>query len=358
MTRDPWSVLVDVAPAAVDPTSLDRARARVEADRREVVSLGRARRRTRRVVLVAGLSVAAAALAVVVPVLGRGETETPSPVARILGVIPAAAVGENCSNQQDPVPGPADPDRPVARDQWARIPAVRGLLHLVGDRVPEHSAVSSGPGVCDAIPVAVLHDEPGRRGIVVYRDVTEPFRGVGPTLDDATVRGFAAHVLSPPAGHHYVAWTDDDGIRWFVEANGMTVPELVATLDSALDDTGLAAVPDDYVAVPVPPHDPTGTVYRWTVQYDEGGYVYLEVTSPARTPVDARASWPGEQEYTTVAGVRALYLPQEQGGAGLRWSTADASYRLVVAGADLAQLREIAEHLEPVSPDDPRLPAR
>ncbi|CAM5785782.1 hypothetical protein [Cellulomonas persica] len=358
MTRDPWSVLVDVAPDAVDPASLDRARTRVDADRHGVANLGRARRHTRRVVLVAGLSVAAAALAVVVPVVGREDTERPSPVARILGVIPAAAVDANCSNQQDPVPGPADPDRPVERGEWSTIPTVRGLLHLVGDRTPEFAAVSSGPAVCDAIPVTVLHDEPGKRGIVVYRDVTEPFHGAEAILKDATVRGFPAQVLSPPAGHHYLSWTDADGIRWFVEANGMTVPELVATLDAALDDTGLAAVPDGYEAVPVPPHDPTGTVYRWSVQYEQGGYVYLEVTSPARTPVDARAAWPGEQEFTTVAGVRALYLPQEQGGAGLRWVTDDVSYRLVVAGADLAELQEVAESLEPVSLDDPRLPGR
>ncbi|NTW40211.1 MAG: hypothetical protein HGA44_10050 [Cellulomonadaceae bacterium] len=202
----------------------------------------------------------------------------------------------------------------------------------------------------------MLTDEAGQGGIVVYRDVTEPFRGAT-HLAEVTVRGYPAKVLSPAARHHYASWTDADGVRWFVEAAGLTVDELVATLDLSLDDAGLARVPEGYQAAAIPEHDPTGTDYRWSVQYETGGYIYLEVTSPARVPVEARAAWgDDDQQYTTVNGERALYLPYEQGGAGIRWATEDASYRLVVAGADLTQLREMAEHVELVTADDPRLP--
>ncbi|WP_448071801.1 hypothetical protein [Georgenia yuyongxinii] len=92
------------------------------------------------------------------------------------------------------------------------------------------------------------------------------------------------------------------------------------------------------------------------MQYEAGRYVYLEVTTPARAPVETMASWAGDQQYTTVGDARAVYLPLEQGGAGIRWNTPEASYRLVVAGADLPELQEIAEGLEHITPDDPRLP--
>jgi hypothetical protein len=361
MTRDPWSVLVDVSPRRpVDEPGLDRARTRLDADCQAVVGLDdrreRRARRTRRAVAIAGVSVAAAAAAVILPVVDLGGRESPSPpAAQFLGVLPAAAVGLGCTNEFDPVPGLSDPDQVVARDVWGSLAPVREILYLVGDRSPEMVQVTSGPAVCDAIPVAVLHDEAGQRGIVVYRDVTEPFRGAT-NLGEVTVRGYAAKVLSPPAGHHFVSWTDDGGVRWFVEAAGVSVDELSATLTASLDDAGLATVPDGFQAVPIPAHDPNGTVYRWSVQYEAGGYVYLEVTSPARAPVETRAAWAVDQQYTTVGDARAVYLPHEQGGAGIRWMTEEASYRLVVAGADLPELREMAENLERVSPDDPRLP--
>ncbi|MCR6688769.1 hypothetical protein [Cellulomonas sp.] len=359
MNRDLWSVLVDLDPgASTDGATLARARERVDAQRSGVVHLDARRKRAGRVLAVAALSAAAAALAVVLPVTGRSGQEPPSPVAQLLGVIPAAAVGAGCSNEGLPVPGPSDPDAVVPRDQWSQLPEVAGLLAVVGDRTADSAFVVSGPALCDAIPVAVLHDPAGERGIVVFRDVTEPFRGAEEILTDATVRGYPAQVLSPPAGHHFISWTDDAGIRWFAQANGVTVPELTAVLDEALDDEGFAAAPPGFRAVPVPPHDAAGTVYRWAVQYDEGPFVYLEVTSPARVPVEVYATWPGEREFTTVGGHRAVFTPEDQGGAGLRWTTDAASFRLIVEGADLASLREIAEHLEPVTVDDPRISGR
>lgn len=353
MTRDPWPVLVELAPRqALDPISLERARVRVDAAQDAAAGVnGRRRSQVRRVVAVAGLSAAAAVVAVVLPTVDRGSEGS----APFLGVLPAAAVGLGCSNEQDPVPGLSDPDEVVPRNRWGSVPAVGEILHVVDGRTPDSAQVTSGPAVCDAIPVAVLHDEAGNRGIVVYRDVTEPFRGVT-TLGETTVRGYRAQVLTPPAGHHFVSWTDDAGVRWFVEAAGLSVDELAVALTASLDDTGLATVPDGFRAVAVPADDPTGTLYRWSAQYDKGRYVYLEVTTPARTPVEARAAWGVEQQYTTVGGHRAVYLPQEQGGAGLRWATEEASYRLVVAGADLPELQAIASDLEHISPDDPRLP--
>lgn len=359
MNRDLWSVLVDLDPgASTDGTALARVRERVDAQRSGAVHLDARRKRARRVLAVATLSAAAAALAVVLPVTGRSGQEPPSPVAQLLGVIPAAAVGAGCSNEELPVPAPSDPDAEVSRDQWSQLPKVARLLAVVGDRTADYASVVSGPAVCDAIPVAVLHDQAGERGIVVYRDVTEPFRGAEEILTDAIVRGYPAQVLSPPAGHHFISWTDDAGIRWFAEANGVTVPELTAVLDEALDDEGFVAAPPGFRAVPVPPHDPAGTVYRWRVQYDEAPYVYLEVTSPAREPVEVYAAWPRELEFTTVDGHRAVFTPDGQGGASLVWTTDAASFRLIVEGADLATLREIAEHLEPVTADDPRISGR
>ncbi|NCT92400.1 hypothetical protein GXB85_15805 [Cellulomonas sp. APG4] len=358
MTRDAWTLLLELAPSVpVDEAGLARARSHVEARRAGVDDLAYRRRRralgVRRLTAAAGV---AAVAAVVWPLGGNGDGDGPSTgVPQALGVLPAAAVGMGCTNEDLPVPGLSDPDQPVPRDLWGSVPQVRESLYLVGDRTPETAHVTSGPAVCDAIPVAVLHDEVGRRGVVVYRDVTQAFRGAT-NLGRTTVRGHAAQVLSPPAGHHFVSWTDDEGIRWFTEAAGVSVEELVGILDTSLDDDGLVATPEGFRSVPVHAPDPEGTVYRWTVQYESGGYLYLEVTTPARGAVEMRASWATEQQYTTVGDVRAVYLPQEQGGAGLRWTTDEASYRLVVAGADLAELQEIATSLEHVSPDDPRLP--
>ncbi|WP_149203244.1 hypothetical protein [Actinotalea subterranea] len=333
--------------------SLDALHSGLSAER-VLASSRRARRRR-----TAGLSAVTAVVALAVVAVGAGWTGVdggaePVPAAApLLGILPVAAVGHGCA--EVPVPGLSDPDQVVPTDRWGSLAPVAGILHLVDDRTPEYAVVTSGPAVCDAVPVAVLHDEDGQRGVVVYRDVTEPFRGIT-DLDEATVLGHPADVLSPPAGHHYVSWTDDDGVRWFAEAAGLSVEELAETLTASLDDTGLATVPEGFESVPVPEHEPDGTVYRWAVQYEAGGYTYLEVTSPARAPVEARAAWPGEQQYTTVGDAAAVYLPDEQGGAGIRWNTAEASYRLVIAGADLTELRETAERLEPVTPDDPRLP--
>lgn len=316
----------------------------LEAERVLAASLRAQRRRT--------VGASAAAVAVVVAAVaigpswagvgGRGEP------------VPAVpAVGHAC--RELPTPGLSDPETEVPPARWDSVPAIRGILHLVDERVPQYARVTSGPAACDTIPVAVLHDEPGQRGIVVYRDVAEPLLGAT-DVQGATVRGYPAHVVSPPAGHHFVSWTDDDDVTWFAEAAGLTVDELTATLTASLDDTGLATTPDGFASVAVPPHDPDGTVYRWSVQYEAGGYAYLEVTSPVRTPVETLGAWALDQEYTTVGDHRAVYLPEEQGGAGLRWATEDAGYRLVVAGADLPELRRIAEGLEAVAPDDPRLP--
>ncbi|NTW42204.1 MAG: hypothetical protein HGA44_20385, partial [Cellulomonadaceae bacterium] len=198
MSRDPWTVLVEASPRTpIDEAGLARARGQVDAWRRSSATPAGSRRHqarpARRVLAVAGLSVAAAVVAVILPLGNPASTDSPT---SILGVLPAAAVGLGCTNESDPVPGLSDPDQVVPRQQWATLSPVRQIMFLVGDGTPELASATSGPAVCDAIPVAVLTDEAGQGGIVVYRDVTEPFRGAT-HLAEVTVRGYPAKVLSP-----------------------------------------------------------------------------------------------------------------------------------------------------------------
>lgn len=311
----------------------------------------KARRRSTRVLTGAAVAVAAAAFAVVLPVIDVNDNKSTGPaVAQFLGVLPAAAADAGCTNANLPLPGPADPDREVPQSSWSQLPEVTRILYTLPEQATADGRVMSSPAICDALPVVVLYDDAGDRGINVYRDVTEVFRGIN-GLTSTTVQGRPAQVLTPPAGCHYITWVDASGVRWFAEANGMTVDELTSTLDTSLDGHGLISVPAGYLSAPVMTVDPESTVYRWSAQY---GGTFLEVTTPPRFPVQTRSAWPFETQYTTFDGRDASYLPVGQGGAELRWNTDTANFRLIVPGADLAELQRIAAGLELLPLDDDR----
>ena len=98
--------------------------------------------------------------------------------------------------------------------------------------------------------------------------------------------------------------------------------------------------------------DPGSTVYRWSAEF---GDTFLEVTTPPHSPVQTRSAWAVEIQYTTFNGRDASYLPVGQGGSELRWNTDTANFRLIVPGADLAELQRVAAGLELLPLDDDRL---
>ena len=309
----------------------------------------------RRTLSLAAATVVIGAVSVVVPHLGLGHESANGVAASAWGLLPASADAAGCHNKTLPVPGPFDPDTYVGPDSWAEIPAISRVLYTIEGRSLVGGGVNESPGVCDARPIAVFYGADLARAISVYRDVNDVFYGAPESLlAPVVVQGNPGRVLTPPAGVHYLTWVDSDGIRWFVEASGMSVDDLIAALDGTVGAAGAPAAPAGYVAADIPESDPSETVFRWTATFADG--TYLEVTTPVRAPVEAVLST-GKTgaELTSVGSWRALYVPQDQGGASLRWSTPEATFRLVVPGASEADLVRDAVRLVLTSPSDARL---
>ncbi len=363
--REPFDTLVALAPPApVDPAGLERAHARATATIRSggttrLQAVARRRVRSHRIVGATVLAVTAATVSVVVPSLDLGSTGDTGPAPLFWGVQPAAAEAAGCLNTLMPVPAPVEPETLVARDAWATIPAISRALWTIPGRTLSHADVRQSPAACGAVPIAVLYDTDPQRGITVYRDVAPVFPGEPNLFDPVTVQGHPGQVLTAAAQVHHLTWVDGSGVRWYVDAHGVSVDQLVTVLDDSLDADGLAAVPEGFTSARLPAPDPSATVYRWSARYTDGSY--LEVTTPHRTAVQRGYSRTGLPIVeTTVGGWPAIYLPQQQGveiDAELRWSDGTSEFRLGLAGASLAELQHLAASLTQLAPDDPALTA-
>jgi len=115
--------------------------------------------------------------------------------------------------------------------------------------------------------------------------------------------------------------------------------------DDVIGPDGVASVPAGYEDAPVPKEPTKGLVYRWQQQY---GSAWLEVTSPARLPVQAVASRQKDVVLTTFDGHDAFYLKDAQGGSLLGWNAGGATFRLTVPDADVEQLKALAATIVPL----------
>ncbi|MFI9486976.1 hypothetical protein ACIG47_11345 [Promicromonospora sp. NPDC052451] len=322
----------------------------------------RAVHRLRPRTLVASAALVAAGVIVGIA-LPFNSPQAPLP-ASFMGARPAAADElKQCGTHPD------DSRRNLPESEWAAHPESESLrVGLNSMQVLDHPLLATWRPECTAQPVAVFFDGSNGAGLTVYRDVADPF-STASGLSTVAVRGTDGQVLTPPSGFHFLTW-QESGVRWLVEAGGVSTSGLLDLVDALdLDPSGGFSPPEGFSSAQLPVLTDARTPgYVWSVQYGPGGveeeqpdggtkevvlagYAFVEARTPAMDPVEADlARRPGVQ-LVRFDGRNASYFPQEQGGAGLRWIEGSTTYRLVVAGADLDQLLQIARGLTPVGDD-------
>ena len=401
MTIDAFERVTALAPQSpVDPDGLTRARAAFE---REVAAqkhgspaprpgTAHRRRHARRLALAGAAALSVTAAAVILPTahdLGglTGGGENPSAAAPgaplgplTTGLLPAAAADDaSCTPE---VLG-SETAHAVDRDLWASGP-IGSVMDLVGERRPDHVWAYAADRHCPtAVAAAVVYDAATTRGVNVYRDVaTDPVTAVEEVgrAREQSVRGVAGHALAwvndDGRPRQRITWIDDDGVRWYAESDGMPVEDTVAVLDALAFDADGALLQDStpagFTAAPVTDpavgEEPT---YTWIAEYagdestfveQDGGllevtsreYMYLEVTTPALEPVEARVAAFGDQ-VVDLDGVPAAWTEHGQGGAQLAWTAGGARYRLTAVVGSLDEMLALARTVRAVEPTDERL---
>lgn len=336
------------------------------------------RRRRRRLVLVGVAAVVLATAAVVGAPLWPTSAPSPEGGGAPLGsffVMPASAA-DNPNCLTDPL-APGTSRQSIGSADLQSTPELAAASYLVGGVTPESLTIRGETYPCGvALASAVFYDPAGTGGISLYADVADPFTRV--STGTTPVRGTEAHVLTPPAGHHFVTWTEPDGIRWYVVARGMTVAQLASWLDTA-PLAGVSVGPDasvpGMVRTPDLAHAPEGpsTLWAWDATYAglstarvEKGYsdtpagaVTLRVLVGPQDDLTARLSWAiQDRVLTTVDGVPATYTPHSEGGSLLVWSKDGATFQLFVGAHTLEASQAVAAQLEHVALDDPRVTSR
>jgi len=352
--------------AHLDLDHLDRPDGRpvppVEQVHARAAVLRRRRRRTTTVLCVGVLAAALGAGGLALP-QGGGAPGSSTPVAAtFLGVQRAAAAD-----------GEAACDRGVAealdRGDWGTDPVAAGLTAVLAspDLAPLRGvSMDVTTWNCPAAtPVVALYADDPVRGVLLFRDVANPYDGQS-GLTERRVRGVTARVMTFDTGALVLSWVDPDGVRWLAQAGGMSEDAAVGVLDGlVLDPSGAAdpaSVPGDLVAAAVPPQQ-TGTRRGlYLVQYGSPGpewtddRVILSVGSTPSSEVDWAASGAPGLELVHVRGTLAEYEPGSAGDpfGQLRWTADGRTYVLVGTGG-ASRLVTLAESLEHVDPGDPRV---
>jgi len=211
------------------------------------------------------------------------------------------------------------------------------------------------------VPALVLYDLEPLRGISVWPDVANPYDG-DTGLVSTQVRGVRGEFMTLDTGTRVLSWVEPDGERWLAEASGVDADELVAVLDAMQigdDDTVSADLPDGFEAAPVSPPTTDLVMPEWTVQYGSPGAewtadrVIVNVTEAYAPTAALAASWSGFTP-SQVGSHVALYDAGDGVFGSLRWDADGRSYVLTGTGG-IQRLVMLAEHLEPVAVDDPRL---
>lgn len=333
----------------------------VRSVRRRAQAIRLARRRAR---LGLGVVLTAAVLGiggVLVPQSSSpGTTPDSSAAAAFLGVIPARAAngsGADCSGAVN---------TRVERSQWGQ-PDVAPLVSLIPEA--EVGAVRSASAsrselACPAVrPAAVLYaTTPSVRGLTLWADVSDPYSG-SEGLRDVTVRGAEGQVFTFGNGSMNLSWVAPDGTRWLAEASGLSESSVLQTLDAMrfegheVDD---ASIDPSWRRAPLLPGETGTTEFSWGVDYGsrapqfspEGDRLSLSV-GMGTYPLAALAARGAEDTvFTSVRGRLAVYTTEN--GRCLRWQEAALVYSLCGNGG-LDRLVHLAEQVQRVSPEDPRL---
>lgn len=331
------------------------------------------RRRRRRATSVLSVGAVAAALAVggVVLPQGGGPGGTAPAMAEFLGVVPANAA----SGEVDCRIGYGNGEMPYA--DWASDPVAAGLPVLLDspDLAPMRGvSMGSDTASCPpAVPTAVLYtDGSPVRALALYTDVANPYSAEG-GLTDVAVRGTTAEVMTFDDGGQVLSWLEPDGKRWVAWVGGFAQGEAVGLLDALalVADGGVepASIPQGLLTAEVPPQTTELRTVRFGVDYGSpvaewtADRVHVQVsTDPSATVQWAATGAPGVV-LTEVGGHLAEYFPSptapESFGEDygeLRWTTGGLSY--VIAGSGgMDRLVALAESMEHVAPDDPRMVA-
>jgi len=321
-----------------------------------------ARRRARTAV---GVGLGATALVVggvLIPQAGGAPGDRPQ-LAEFLGV---AAARASDGSAADCFEG-GETSTLADRESWAGSPEIAAMATLLP---PEAGAaplrgVSAGGTVSrcvPAVPAAVFYDDAPVRGVSVWPDVAQPYSD-GDGLVDREVRGQVGQLMSLSNGGLVLSWVEPDGVRWLAEGSGLSADDLVGALDG-LHISGRAVAdgaPAGYTAAEAQPAA-SATTWRWEVQYGSPGAAWtddrliLVVRTQATPPAVFAARYAQGVTFTQVNGRLAVFVDEGSGDGTLYWRTDGLSYALA-GHADAEGLVTLAEQLQPVAPDDPRVMA-
>ncbi|PFG34304.1 hypothetical protein [Sanguibacter antarcticus] len=268
----------------------------------------------------------------------------------------------------------------VAPEDWATAPGMIESASLLTDPPFELTTVrvmQSDTNCPAAVPAAVLYDPDPVRGISVWPDVQDPFVGLDNGLEEeplghVTVRGQAA-LLREHLSSLQITWLAEDGTRWMAMSSGFALDETVDVLDDlAFDGSTLnpASVPDDLSVAPVSTVPATTTSTTWEAWYNEKEdqpasdppLTYLSATTAFKPPIEVSASMSAPATLLTdVQGHPAAF---SSFGADVltattgivTWKRDGVSYYLHGQGT-IDEILALAETLEPVALDDPRVAA-
>jgi hypothetical protein len=187
----------------------------------------------------------------------------------------------------------------------------------------------------------------------------------GPRFEPIVVRGDEADLVSFPgiAGLLQIRWSETPDRSWLIEGRGLSVEELRRVVDGLEPgDTAIAGwLPPDLHAVyqrqgPPPTERPDEQLW-WHAVIGDGGTLSLEVSQDVT----------GEGGLAHLgAGAREVEVRGHPGIADTNGCTEDCTTFLswqesptvdveLSGRGDLDTLLHIAESLEPVAPDDPRI---
>jgi hypothetical protein len=208
---------------------------------------------------------------------------------------------------------------------------------------------------------------------------SEPFDGPhysdGQTSAATRLRGVAATRITVPRLQGYdgeetllaFTWTDATGATWLLESQNVDEATLRSVGEALLLDPS-SAPPADIPVEALPagwdltwrfPTLPTSLdaidpeTTSWNVELGEppgGCSLRFASTSAAEAPERAFAG--PDHEVVTVRGQDGLKV----GDRSLRWNEPSGASVLLYCGTETEGLVAMAESLEPIEPDDPRLP--
>lgn len=346
--------LADLDDRAIPPLEQIQGRAR---------AIRLARRRARAAV---GVGLGATALVVggvLIPQAGGAPGGGPQ-LAEYLGVAAARAADGSAADCFEGGEAVTLPDRA----SWTGNPEITAMATLLppgAGAAPLRGVSARGvtSRCAPAVPAAVFYDDAPVRGVSVWPDVAQPY-DPGEGLVEREVRGQAGQLMALPDGELVLSWVEPDGVRWLAEGSGLSADDLVGVLDGLhLSGHEVAAdgLPAGYTAAEPQPAA-SATTWTWEVQCGSPGAAWtndrliLVVRTQGKPPAAFAARYAQGVTFTQVNGRLAVFVDGGAGDGTVFWQADGLSYALA-GHADAEGLVTLAEQLQPVAPDDPRVMA-